>query len=164
MLADTAYPVLEIDFDLVIQPATCDCKLLNWIYPGAQSIITTVKKEVPDTLTINHAVVDETSKDTTPAIRACYRTDLGAAPGCDEATAITQVIEEGDVLPTYFSMSGDVLTIDATDNSQVRVYTMEVTHSTEFEDAPIVFNTVTVDLRVCVITRIDPPTAPVSTE
>ena len=41
---------------------------------------------------------------------------------------------------------------------------MEVTHSTTFEDNPIVFNTVTIDLRVCVITRIDPPTAPTGTE
>ena len=89
MLADTAYPVFELDFDLVIQPATCDCKLLDWIYPSSQSIITTVKKEVPDTLTINHAVVDETTKDTTPAIRACYREDLGTPPGCDETTVIT---------------------------------------------------------------------------
>lgn len=41
---------------------------------------------------------------------------------------------------------------------------MLVTHSTEFEDAPITFNTVTIDLRVCVITDLDPPTAPTSTE
>lgn len=41
---------------------------------------------------------------------------------------------------------------------------MEVTHSTTFEDAAIVFNTVTIDLRVCVITRIDPPTAPTTPE
>lgn len=93
MLASATYPVLEIDFDLIIQPATCDCKLLDWIMPTSQSIITTVKKEVPDTLTINHPVVDETTKDTTPAIRACYRTDLGTPPGCDETTTINQVIE-----------------------------------------------------------------------
>lgn len=67
-------------------------------------------------------------------------------------------------MPSYFVMAGDVLTIDATANSQVRVYTLEVTHSTTFEDAPIVFNTVSIDLRVCVITRIDPPTAPSSPE
>ena len=163
-LADSTYPTLVVDFDLTISPATCDCKLLNWIYPTNQSIITTVKKEVPDTLTILHATVDSSSYDTTPAIRACYRTDLGTPPGCDETTAITQVIEEGSTLPSYFTLSGNVLTIDATDNSQVRVYTMEVTHDTQFEDAPIVFNTVSIDLRVCVITDIDPPTAPTSTE
>jgi len=163
-LASESYPTLVIDFDLVIQAATCDCKLLNGIYPVNQSIITTVKKEVPDTLTILHATVDSSSYDTTPAIRACYRTDLGTPPGCDETTTITQVIEEGSTLPAYFTLSGDVLTIDATDNSQVRVYTMEVTHDTQFEDAPIVFNTVSIDLRVCVITRIDPPTSPTTTE
>ena len=42
----------------------------------------------------------------------------------------------------------------------MKVYTLEVTHSTTFEDAPIVFNTVTIDLRACVITNLDAPTAP----
>ena len=160
-LSSTDYPTLEVNFDLVIQPATCDCKLLNWIYPGPQSLITTVLKEVSDTLTINHATVDSTSYDTTPAIRACYRTDLGTPPGCDETTVITSVVEESTgILPSYFDMTGDVLTINSITNDDVRVYTMLVTHSTEFEDDPISFNTVTIDLKVCVITDLDPPTAP----
>ena len=62
------------------------------------------------------------------------------------------------------TLSTDTLTIAGTANSQVKAYTMEVTHSTTFELAPIVFTTVTIDLRNCVITRIDPPTAPTSTE
>ena len=162
-LATTDYPTLVIDFDLIINPATCDCKLLNWIYPGIQSLITTVLKEESQYIDINHATVDPDSKDTTPAIRACYRTDLGAAPGCDETTAITSVVEEGSTLPSYFALVGDRLTINADNNDQVRVYTLLVTHSTTFEDDPISFNTVSVNLRVCVITDIDPPTTPTST-
>ena len=67
-------------------------------------------------------------------------------------------------MPAYFDLTGDTLTINAVDNAEVRVFTMEVTHSTTFEVLPIVYNTVTIDLRVCAITRIDPPTAPGSTE
>jgi hypothetical protein len=43
-LSSTTYPTLEVSFDLVIQPATCDCKLLDWVYPAPQSLITTVLK------------------------------------------------------------------------------------------------------------------------
>jgi hypothetical protein len=39
------------------------------------------------------ATVKAASKTTTPAIRACYRTDLGTPPGCDETTVITSVVE-----------------------------------------------------------------------
>ena len=74
------------------------------------------------------------------------------------------MIEEGSTLPSYFDLTGDTLTINANDNSQVRVYTMQVTHNTVSEPADIVFNTVSIDLRVCVITHLDPPTAPVTTE
>lgn len=99
---------------------------------------TTVLKAVPDTLTINHATVDADSKDDTPAIRACYRVDLGAAPGCDETTAITAVVVEATgILPGYMTMSGDVLTVAPTANSQSATYTLLVTHSTTFEDNPI---------------------------
>ena len=41
---------------------------------------------------------------------------------------------------------------------------MVVTHSTVFEDVPITFNTVTIDLRVCVITGLDIPPTPTITE
>ena len=89
---------------------------------------------------------------------------MGAATPCDETTVITSVIEEGATLPSYFDLTGDTLTINADDNSQVRVYTMQVTHNTVSEPSPIVFNTVSVDLRVCVITHLDPPTTPATTE
>mmetsp|Transcript_28195 Transcript_28195/g.34902 ORF Transcript_28195/g.34902 Transcript_28195/m.34902 type:complete len:84 (-) Transcript_28195:8921-9172(-) len=71
-----SHPKLLSNFVLTINKATCDCKLLNWIMPTAQSLTTTVLKEVSDTITIKHATVDPASKTTTPAIRACYRTDI----------------------------------------------------------------------------------------
>lgn len=73
-------------------------------------------------------------------------------------------MEQGSTLPTFITRATDVLTIASTDNNDVKVYTLEVTHSTTFEDAPIVFATVTIDLRVCVITDLDPPTAPTVSE
>ena len=71
-----AHPTLLSNFVLTISPAVCDCKLLNWINPAAQSLTTTVLKEVSDSIVILHATVDPASKTTTPAIRACYRTDV----------------------------------------------------------------------------------------
>jgi len=80
--------------------------------PTPQSLITTVKKETPDTLTINHATVDPASKTTTPAIRACYRTDTNpVGPGCDEATVITNVIEQGATMPAFFVRTLDVISV-----------------------------------------------------
>jgi len=133
--------------------------------PSPQGLITTVKKEVPDTLTILHATVDANSKATTPAIRACYRLTAPIGAGCDETTVITDVIEEGATMPAFFKRTGDVISVESTDNvNDIKVYTLQVTHNTAFELANIVFNTVTIDLRVCVITDLDPPTAPVSPE
>ena len=102
--------------------------------------------------------MDPASKTTTPAIRACYRTDLGAAPDCDETTAITSVvIESSGILPGYMTRSTDVMTVAPTANSQSATYVMLVTHSTTFEDDPITFNTLTLIVNDCVITHIDPP-------
>lgn len=156
----TNHPTLLSNFQLTISPATCDCKLLNWVYPDAQSLTTTVLKAAADSITILHATVDETSKDDTPAIRACYRTDLGAAPGCDETTVISSVIVEGSTLPAYMTLTGDVLTVGPTANSQSATYTMLVSHTTTFEDADISYNTLTVIVNDCVLTHIDIPTDP----
>ena len=130
--------------------------------PDPQTLITSVLKEVPDTITINHATVIEDSKLATAAIRSCY----GPAPftPCDEATAITSVVEEQNgvtaTLPTFMTLRGDVLTVTSTDNADSRSYTLEVTHST-VDEGPLTFNTVTIILNVCEITDLDPPTAPV---
>jgi len=157
-----SHPTLLSNFDLTITPAVCDCKLLNWNMPGAQSLTTTVLKEVSESLTILHATVDAASKTTTPAIRACYRTDVSPpGPGCNEATAITDVVVKATlILPGFIERAGDVLTVKGTSNTQSGVYVMQVTHDTQFEDAPIVFDTVTIRINDCVITDIDSPTNP----
>lgn len=51
-LGSATYATLEVPFTLTIAPATCDCTLLDWTYPGPQSLITTVLKETSDTLVI----------------------------------------------------------------------------------------------------------------
>ena len=90
-LGSTDYQVLEVPFDVVIQPATCDCTLLDWNAPAAQHFQTTRLLEVSDVFTIDHYTVDEASKEAFPAIRRCYREDLGAPTPCDETTVITDV-------------------------------------------------------------------------
>ena len=122
--ADGAHPKLLSNFNLVISPAVCDCKLLDWIYPTAQSLSTTVLKAVPDSITINHATVDPASKITTPAIRACYRTDVSpVGPGCDETTgSLTAVVKSTSILPGYMVLAGDVITVSPTSNAQSLSY------------------------------------------
>lgn len=107
-----SHPTLLSDFTLTIDAAVCDCTLLTWDYPAPQELYTTVLKTVSDTLTINHATVNEDSKSASPPIRRCYRDDISAATPCDETTVITQVIEEGTgALPAAFDWtSGDVIT------------------------------------------------------
>ena len=157
-----SHPTLLSNFKLTISKPVCDCKLLDWIMPTAQTLTTTVLKEVSDTITITHATVDPASKITTPAIRACYRSDITPVqPGCDETTAITSVVEVSNgILPGYFVRAGNVMTVSATANSQSRSYTMRVTHSTTFEDAAISYDTLTITVADCVITDIDKPTNP----
>ena len=159
--ASASHPTLLSSFTLTITPATCDCKLLNWINPVAQSLTTTVLKEVSDSITIKKATVDPTSKTPTPAIRACYRTDLGPAPGCDETTNLVSVVENSNgILPDYMILSSEVLTVSPTLSSQIRTYIMKVTHDTQFEDANISYTTLTITINACVITRVEPPPAP----
>jgi GTP:adenosylcobinamide-phosphate guanylyltransferase len=129
-LSQTTYPTLTVNFDLVIQPATCNCKLLNWVMPTTQSMVTTVKKEVPDTITILHPTVDASSKTTTPMIRSCYRTTAPVGAGCNEATAITGFIEKGATLPSFITRATNVVTVNSQNNSEVKVYTMQVTVTT----------------------------------
>lgn len=67
------------------------------------------------------------------------------------------------VFPTYFTRSGNVVTINADDNNQAKTYTMKVIHSTP-DNGDITYNSVTISIGWCVITGIDPPTAPTASE
>lgn len=71
-IGKAAYPTKTILFNFIVQDAICDCTLLTWILPTAQSVSTTVKRANVASLTIVHATVNPTSKTTTPAIRRCY--------------------------------------------------------------------------------------------
>ena len=159
-----SHPTLLSPFTLTIQAATCDCSLLVWTLPDDQSLYTTVLKSVSDTLTISHAVVDETSKTTTPPIRACYRDDLGPATPCDETTAITSIVyyESTGVtaaLPSILDWQVDDITVNAVSNDEARDYQLVVTHSTP-DNGDIVFENVLITIGVCVIEEIHLPTNP----
>lgn len=155
-----SHPTKLAPFQLTITPAVCDCSLLTWDYPLEQSLYTTVLKSVSDTLTIDHATVNEDSKSASPAIRRCYRDDIGAATPCDETTAITSVIDTtSGVFPSYFDLTVDTITVNADDNAQARDYIMVVTHST-VDTGDITFNTVVITVGVCVIEDIHLPTIP----
>lgn len=71
-LGKAAYPKLEVPFTVTITPAICDCTMLTWDVPVAQSLSTTVLVEPSPTLTIVHATANANSKTVHPAIRKCY--------------------------------------------------------------------------------------------
>ena len=71
-IGKAAYPTLTKTFNLIVDHAVCDCTLLTWVMPAAQSVSTTVKRANIATLTIVHATVNPASKTTVPAIRRCY--------------------------------------------------------------------------------------------
>ena len=158
-----AYPSLPAPFTLEITVNPCDCSLLEWDLPEPQAATTSVKRAEVAELTILHATVNEASKSASPAIRTCYREDLGAPPGCDETTVITDVVEDGSTadppLPTFITRDTDLLTIEPTDNAEARAYTIQVTHSLVDND-PITFSTVTITVEVCLLTHFLPPDDP----
>ena len=113
-LGDPSYPTQTVLFTLSITPPACDCSLLTWQAPDPQTLTTTVLKAQSDSLTINHHTVVHASKNATPAIRACYRIDLGNPPSCDEKTTITSVVDhDTGSLPANFVRNTNVLTVNA---------------------------------------------------
>ena len=155
-LPDPLYPTLAKDFVVTILTPVCDCSLLVWQAPAAETFATTVKKIPSDVFTISKSTVVESSKAASPKIRACY---IAGGPSCDETTVITSLIESGSTFPTYFTRSGDDVTINAVDNAQARTYLMEVTHST-VDSGDKTFSTVTISVGWCVITGVSAPSQP----
>jgi hypothetical protein len=41
---DGSHPTLQQNFQLTVSPAVCDCSLLTWVAPAAQTATTTVKR------------------------------------------------------------------------------------------------------------------------
>lgn len=126
LTSDLSHPTdLDSLFSITINHATCDCTLLKWTLPAAQSLTTSVKKAVSDTLTINMATVDQASKTTTPAIRRCYAAAVNTP--CDETTSIRDVVDDStSIFPTFMVRADKVITVNATSNTQSKTYTLRV--------------------------------------
>ena len=76
---------LEIPFNLIVATPACECNRVGWDAPAAQTLVTTVKKDPADTLTIAHGTVNAASLEATPQIRACQGT-------CATTTSITAIV------------------------------------------------------------------------
>lgn len=57
---------LEINFNVVVSTPACECNLVEWDAPAAQTLTTTVLKSPADTLTIGHGTVNAASLLATP--------------------------------------------------------------------------------------------------
>lgn len=118
-LPDATYPTLVKTFTVTILTPVCQCSLLTWDLPSSESFSTTVKKIPSDAFTIAMSTVNVASKSASPKIRACY---IPSGPSCSEVTTITSMVEydtnaDPMVFPSYFTRSGNVVTINAVDNT-----------------------------------------------
>lgn len=158
--SDAAHPTQVANFELTINPAVCDCALLGWDAPSSPLALTTSVKKIPsDTLALVHFSVNEQSKEASPAIRRCYRTDLGSATPCSESSVTLSVVQDGSTLPAFMSVANDVLTVAATSNDQTGTYTLRLSHSTPNSGIKS-YNSISVTLTACEITSVTPPPAP----
>jgi hypothetical protein len=156
----TLYPSnggLSIPFNVNIATPACECNRVGWDPPADQTLTTTVKKIPSDTLTISHGSINAASLLATPQIRSCQGT-------CSTKTSIASIVDAStDTLPAFITMDANgVITVSSTTNADVRVYNMKVTMNTP-DSGQQVYTTVKVDLQVCVITHLDPPTSPAAT-
>ena len=146
----------NIPFNVNVVTPPCECSRIVWDAPALQTLTTTVKKTPADTLTISHGTVNAASLLATPQIRACQGT-------CSTTTSIKSIVDsETNALPAFMTLTSGVLKVDAQSNDVVKTYNMKVTMATP-ASGDQVFSTVKVVLGNCVITRLDPPTAPTAT-
>jgi len=144
---------LEINFNVVVTSPPCNCALVKWDAPTAQTLTTTVKKTPADTLTISHGTVNAASLQAEPAIRICNGI-------CSSTTTIKAIVDkETNQIPSFMSLSNGILTVNSQSNSDVKNYELKVTMTTP-DSGDQVFETVKVVLNVCVITHLDAPTQP----
>lgn len=150
-LGRAEYPTLEVDFNLVIAQATCNCNLIVWDEPSIQPMDTKLYKSPVETLTLTRATINADSEQAEPAIRSC----TGAA-ACDRTSTVVLVDKATGVLDAAFMTFDDstmVLTVEPTVSSQIATYTLELTQTVFTGHAPIVMDVVTVTVD-CIIEEI----------
>lgn len=81
---NSVYPTMRTLFTFTVNPATCDCKLLNWDIPA--KITLNVKLTKTPTTQLAMATVNEASKTAVPAIRSCVGSFV-----CDMTSTIVLV-------------------------------------------------------------------------
>ena len=109
------YPTFEVDFQLVISQATCDCNLLVWDEPAQLSLSTLLMASPVATLTLEKATVNADSEQAEPAIRSCT-----GANACDTTSTVVLVDQDTAALDGAFMTFDDstlVLTVEPTVSS-----------------------------------------------
>ena len=156
-LGRAEYPTLEVDFNLVIAQATCNCNLIVWDEPAILSMDTKLYDSPVQTETLIRASINADSEQAEPAIRSC----TGAA-ACDRTSTIVLVDKDTQVLDTAFMTFDDstmLLTVQPTISSQIGTYTLEMTQTVQTGHAPIVMDVITITVD-CIIEEILTPTTP----
>ena len=160
---NSVYPTMRTLFTFTVNPATCDCTLLNWDIPA--KITLNVKLTKTPTTQLAMATVNEASKTAVPAIRSCVGSFV-----CDMTSTIVLVEKNQSALPTFITFNNDVssriLSLAPTVSSQMTTtnpakpkYTLTMTQTTRNGDGNLVWDAIDVTVS-CEIERIDVPTKP----
>jgi|LakMenEpi03Aug12_release.lakeMendotaPanAssembly.Ray.scaffolds.fasta_scaffold1293332_1 hypothetical protein len=100
-LGNSPYPSIRSLFNFIVNPATCDCTLLDWEIPAKTTIATRLM--LTPTQQIYMATIKESSKTAFPAIRSCT-----GVTACNMNSTIV-LKEKGQTgLPTWMTFNNDV--------------------------------------------------------
>lgn len=156
----SAYPTMRTTFNFIVNPAICDCKLLDWDIPTKVTLATKVSKTPTQTLAM--ATINEASKTAVPAIRVCPWT------ACDVTSTLTLVEKNTASLPAFVTFNVDptsrLLSVSPTISGQMTSvakpqYTLTMTQATRNGDGNLVWDAIDITVG-CLIERIDTPTKP----
>ena len=142
------YPTLEVDFNLVIAQATCNCNLLIWDQPNILTLDTKLYNDPVETETLIRAQINSDSEQAEPAIRSCT-----GASACDRTSTVVLVDKDTGVLDGAFMTFDDstmVLSVEPTISSQIGTYTLQITQTVFTGHADIVMDVITVTVD-CII-------------
>lgn len=154
-LGRVAYPTHEVEFNIVIQPATCDCNLLVWDQPAQLVEYTKLMASPVFSVVLQRAIVNEASKTAEPAIRSCT-----GSKACDMTSSIVFVDKATQSLDTAFMSfddSSDEFVVMPTVSSQIGTYTMEMTQTVYTGHDPMVMDVIVIEVD-CIIEEIRTPT------
>ena len=154
-VGDLNYPTTHTDFQVIIQPATCNCNLLIWDEPPQVTGYTKLMNTDVYEITLDPATINADSEQAEPAIRSC--TGNNACPRNSNFVLVDKATGALDTAFMEFVEDTLLFRVTPTVSSQIKQYTMELTQTVYTGHDPIVMDVVILDVD-CIIEEIQAPT------